>query len=171
MIFILIGLLFMMPNDIAGLRTSELCSVMGHKTKCPNVQYSYRCNSQYCAVSKESCHDLFELNAYIDSIKRGNSIAKLKFDKLTQRIRKCPQIEVSTEVCLGSYSCSKIHKMDNLLDDVYVGIKIPSYCSCMHPNPYVCDTKYCAMDKETCDDFIRSVKSHSKKILVMLWQT
>ena len=155
-------LLLISPFELTCLRTSDICSlVKSVDMRCDSQDYSYRCDTKYCAKTEKSCQELNDLNYYIGSIQSHSK--KDKFDKLIKSIKKCTTRSDSADICLSSFSCSNIHRMESLQDSVFVGIKIPSYCPCNHQRQkYACDTKFCATSKETCNDFIRLRKDTDK---------
>ncbi len=156
----LIFILFSIFSYTLGLKTSQICSINSAvDTGCESDQYSYRCSDQYCATSEKLCQELIGLRNYISSIKTNSK--KDKFEKLVKSIKKCHTKDtlILQDICLRSFSCSDIHRMENLQERVLVDIKIPSYCPCNYQTQkYTCDAKHCSTNKETCQEFISSKK-------------
>ena len=161
MIFI-IALLFLIsfPNESLCLRTSDLCQISSDlnesKLRCLDA-HKYRCSPHFCAVNKLACNELNNLKIYFETARNEE---KKVLKQLFQAIKKCARNEYTwqaSDVCLSSFTCyTKNALVMHRQSKVIVSVKKPAYCPCTSESQeYVCDTKYCALDKEACDEFMK----------------
>ena len=117
--------------------------------------HKIRCTHQYCAIDDSICKKYTNLSVYMDWARKEE---KKLFKQLnTQSIKKCSRNEYtwqSGDICLNSFTCHTkrtivMHRKSN----VVVSVNKTVYCLCSSRHDYLCDIKYCAINKEACDEF------------------
>ncbi len=153
----IIFILTLLVNQLISLKTSDLCQIDSEiselKVKCLDM-HKIRCNSQYCAIDETTCKEFVNLSVYMESARKEE---KKILKKLIQNIKRCPRNEYkwqASDICLSSFTCQKkstivSHRKAGLV----LSVKKTIYCPCSSKHDYLCDIKYCASNKEACDEF------------------
>jgi hypothetical protein len=139
--------LLLMRYETESFKTNDICSINSaymSRLGCSPVK-PYRCNEYYCARNRLTC---VELSANYRAVIDNTYKSKIENSDLAQLIEPCTP---HTNLCLNMYMCTKKKNKSSK------GMSRPEarYCACNNKNSVVCQNKYCADSKLSCDQFIQ----------------
>ena len=124
------------------LKTTDLCLTMTEQTRCLG-EYSFVCEKNYCALSKESCTDFIDLKTYFLMLK--GATVKKRLISLMSSIRSCPLITIlqhPDDVCMSSNTCYSIKGRVHMAAKANANFMRRVYCACKPSHSFRCGFKY-----------------------------
>jgi len=124
------------------LKTTDLCLSITEQTRCIG-EYSYLCESNYCAVNQESCTDFIEFKTYFQKLKGG--AVKKRLISLMSRIKPCPIITIlqhPDDVCMSSSTCYSNKGRVHMAAKANANLMRRVYCACKPSHSFRCGIKY-----------------------------
>jgi hypothetical protein len=135
------------------------------KTPCQG-NFSYECESDYCAKNKHSCDNILSLIYLLNSYNRFLSIEnKLKkYSYLIGSIDYCIGNEHSLQpnhVCINGDGCSSVLKSPFRIGRSIT--KKPINCPCPAKHTFNCGKKYCTVNSDACEVFNKTGSNYAIK--------
>lgn len=126
---------------------------------------NYTCGSNNCAADRKSCYYFQTLNSNLIRIIISPTSYKYnlrKYEKELQMIKSCTapfQDWNTNDVCIRSNECFLKH--DFLFFNKMYNMKKKINCFCDQTHKYQCNNKYCATNKQVCDDLLLKLSHES----------
>ncbi len=151
-------------NLIECIKVTDFCYKTEINGKVQECQFDYRFSigDTVCAKDRYSSQSLRTFNGIRNTQRNENDYIylKTKFESFMSQIKDCPKPPLykwkPKDVCLTDKNCFKAHGLG-----IWSILMQPDLCKCREKYSYICDTKYCTLNKQACDGLYRK-KSSSK---------
>lgn len=162
---ILLLIILTLFNFAIGFKTADVCFVKEKpnqtqkEIKC-NGAFKFNCTLNYCTIDKHSCQSLIDLSVYVRTLQSKSTIQKIS--NMVNKIQTCSNSNKkwrASDICINQNSC--------------IDYNISNRCKCGRKYSFSCSSQFCALNKETCLNFIlenkKTVKlAYCSKILCFL---